>query len=99
MPVFLASLLGGLVSIAGSFVPRVLIALGISVVTYTGVSATLGFVKLQMLGALDGLPADMVSLLGFMGVGQFINIITSALAARMALNGLQGDTMKQWVKK
>lgn len=99
MPIFLASLLGGLISIVGSMVPRVLVALGISVVTYTGLSATLGFVKSQMLASLAGLPAELVSLLAFMGVGQFINIITSALLARMVLNGLTGDTMKQWVKK
>ncbi|WP_070398124.1 DUF2523 domain-containing protein [Hydrogenophaga sp. PML113] len=99
MPVFLASLLGGLISIIGSAVPRVLVALGISVVTYSGLSVTLGFVKEQALSALDGLPADMVALLAYMGVGQFINIITSALLARMVLDGLQGDTMKRWVKK
>lgn len=99
MPAILMSLLGGLISIAGSLVPRVLIALGISVATYTGLSPTLGFVKAQMLEALSGLPAEMVGLLSFLGVGQFINIVTSALLARMALNGLQGDTMKRWVKK
>ncbi|MFN7120881.1 MAG: DUF2523 domain-containing protein [Hydrogenophaga sp.] len=99
MPIFLASLLGGLISIVGSLVPRVLVALGISVVTYTGLSATLGFVKAEMLNALSGLPAEMVGLLGYMGVGQFINIITSALLARMVLNGLTSDTLKQWVKK
>lgn len=99
MPVFLASLLGGLISIIGSAVPRVLVALGISVVTYSGLSVTLGYVKTQALSALEGLPADMVALLAYMGVGQFLNIITSALLARMVLDGLQGDTMKRWVKK
>lgn len=99
MPIFLASLLGGLISIVGSLVPRVLIALGISVVTYTGLSATLAFVKAEMLNSLSGLPAEMVGLLGYMGVGQFINIITSALLARMVLNGLTSDTLKQWVMK
>lgn len=99
MPVFLASLLGGLISIAGAMVGRVLIALGLSVVTYTGLSVTLGVVKAELLNNIDGLPAEIVSLLAYMGVGQFINIITSALLARMVLNGLTGDTMKRWVLK
>lgn len=99
MPVVLASLLGGLLAIAGSLVGRVMIALGISVVSYTGLSATLGFVKAQMMGAFAGLPAEMLGLLSYMGVGQFINIITSALLARMVLNGLSGDTVKKWVLK
>jgi hypothetical protein len=99
MPVFLASLLGGLVSITGSLVGRVLVALGLSVVTYTGMSATLGYVKAEALAALNGLPADVVMLLSYMGVGQFINIITSALLARMVLDGLTGDTVKRWVMK
>lgn len=99
MPVFLASLLGGLVSITGSLVGRVLVALGLSVVTYTGMSATLGYVKAEALGALNGLPADVVMLLSYMGVGQFVNIITSALLARMVLDGLTGDTVKRWVMK
>jgi hypothetical protein len=99
MPVFLASLLGGLVSITGSLVGRVLVALGLSVVTYTGMSATLGYVKAEALAALNGLPADVVMLLSYMGVGQFINIVTSALLARMVLDGLTGDTVKRWVMK
>lgn len=99
MPVFLASLLGGLVSLTGSIVGRALIALGIGVVTYSGLSVTLDYVKSQALTAINGLPAEVVGLLGYMGVGVFLNMIFSAFAARLVLNGLTGDAIKKWVIK
>jgi hypothetical protein len=99
MPVFLASLLGGLVSLTGSIVGRAMIALGIGVVTYSGLSVTLDYVKTQALSAIHGLPAEVVGLLGYMGVGVFLNMIFSAFAARLVLNGLTGDAIKKWVIK
>lgn len=99
MPVFLASLLGGLVSLTGSFVGRAMVALGIGVVTYSGLSVTLDYVKGQALNAINGLPAEVVGLLGYMGVGVFLNMIFSAFAARLVLNGLTGDAIKKWVIK
>lgn len=99
MPVFLASLLGGLVSLTGSFVGRAMVALGIGVVTYSGLSVTLDYVKVQALNAINGLPAEVVGLLGYMGVGVFLNMIFSAFAARLVLNGLTGDAIKKWVIK
>lgn len=99
MPVFLASLLGGLVGLTGSIVGRAMIALGIGVVTYSGLSVTLDYVKAQALTAINGLPAEVVGLLGYMGVGVFLNMIFSAFAARLVLNGLTGDAIKKWVIK
>lgn len=100
MPAFIAVLLGGLINIAGTLVGRVLIALGISVVTFGGLSTTLDWVKGQVVSALQGLPAEMVQLLSYAGVGQFISIVASAFAARLLLNGLsEGGNIKKWVMK
>lgn len=101
MPVFLASLWGGLINIAGTLAGQVLIALGVSVITYTGVSTSLGWLKSQALTAIQGLPADMVSMLAYIGVGESISIITSAFVARLALDGLVaagGGTIKRFIK-
>lgn len=99
MPAIIAALLSGLISIAGHVAGRVLISLGIGAVTYTGIAATTDWVLGQTLANLQGLPADLFAILGYMKVGSFINIVASAVAARFVLMGLTGDSMKRWVLK
>ena len=99
LPVIAASLIGGLISVTGTIVGRVLVALGVGVVTYTGVQAGIDSLLANLDSAIAGVPADILGLLGFMRVGQAMNIIISAMSARMLLNGLQGDTIKKWVLK
>lgn len=99
MPVILASLLGGLVSISGTIAGRVLLALGISVLTYTGTNASLDFLKTQAVQALSGMPVQVLGMLATMKVGQCISIIFSAIVARQVQQGLSGDTVKKWVLK
>ena len=90
MPIFLASLLGGLVNVAGSVAGRVLVAMGLSLVTYQGVDTVLSKLKADAVSALLGLPPDLVSLLSYMKIGVCISIIASAVAVRMGLSGLGG---------
>ncbi|KRB35538.1 DUF2523 domain-containing protein [Acidovorax sp. Root70] len=90
MPAFIAALMGALINIAGTLVGRVLIALGMSVVTFTGVSTTLTWAKSNAVSALSALPVEVVGMLSAMGVGEFLSILLSALTARMALQGLTG---------
>lgn len=99
MPVFIAAIGGMLLNIVGSLVGRVLVALGIGVVTYTGVSATLDALRDQAVSALGALPPEIAGALALMKVGVSISIITSAIAARMLLDGLTSDTFKRWVHK
>lgn len=98
MPAFIAALLGGLVNIAGTIAGRVLIALGISVVTYSGLATSLDYLKTSAVSALTGLPSELVAILALMKVGSCISIMMSAVTVRMTLNGLTGDTMRKWVK-
>lgn len=99
MPVFIAAIGGMLINLVGTLAGRVLIALGISVVTYTGVSASLDWMKSGAVSALGGLPAEMLGLIAFMKVGVCISIITSAIAARAIISGISGDSFKRWVLK
>jgi len=99
MPVFIAAIGGMLINLVGTLVGRVLIALGISVITYTGISTTLDFLKAQALGAFAGLPPEVFGLLGILRVGQCISIVTSAIAAKMVIDGVTSDTFKKWVHK
>jgi hypothetical protein len=91
--------IGALIQAAGYLVGKVLIALGVGVVTYTGVSATIGWLKTGAVNALLGLPPEMVGILSLMKVGTCISLVFSAVLIRLSLSGLTGDTMKKWVKK
>lgn len=99
MPIVLASLLGGLINIAGTIAGRVLIGLGISIITYSGISVGLGFAKDQALSAIHGMPAEYVAMLSYIGMGNFISIISSAMIVRLTLDGLTDGTVKKWVMK
>jgi len=99
MPVFVMAIGGMLINIVGTLVGRVLIALGISVVTYTGITITLDALKAQAISAFSGLPPEVFGLLGILKVGQCISIVTSAIAAKLVIDGLTGDTMKKWMHK
>lgn len=90
MPWFISALLGGLRFAAGSIVVQALMGLGIGVVTYTGVDISLEYLKGQALANLSGLPAELLGLLAFLKVGVFINIIISAMVARLTMTGVQG---------
>ncbi len=99
MPIFIAALGGMLINIVGYLAGRVLVALGIAVVTYTGVNASLEALKSQAVASFSALPPEVYQILAMMRVGQCISIITSAIAARMLLDGLTSDTFKRWVHK
>ena len=99
LPVIAAALVGGLISVTGTIVGRVLVALGVGVVTYMGVQVGIDSLLSNLDSAIHGVPADILGLLGFMRVGEAMNIVISAMSARMLLNGLQGDTIKKWVLK
>ena len=100
MPALVAWLLQGLVAIAGSMLLQALFALGVGFVTYTGVDASLTFLKAQALAALTGGPAaSLVPLLSFLKVGVSINIVFSAIVARTALNGVIAGSRKRLVLK
>ncbi|MCW5222828.1 DUF2523 domain-containing protein [Verminephrobacter aporrectodeae subsp. tuberculatae] len=99
MPVFIAAIGGMLINLAGVLAGRVLIALGISVITYTGITVTLDALKSQAISAFSNLPLEVFSILGVLRVGQCISIVTSAIAAKLVIDGLTGDTFKKWIYK
>ena len=99
MPIFLAALLGGLISAAGTLVGRVLVSLGIGYVAFQGIDASMIWAKAQFLAGMSGLPAAAVGLAGTMKVGVCVSMLLSALAARLTLMGLTSGTLKKMVVK
>lgn len=99
MQIFVAALIGALVSAAGSLIGRILIALGIGVVSYTGVSALLSSLRSEVQGYITGMPADILPILGALKLDVAVSIIFSAIAARFALQGLTSGAVKKFVLK
>lgn len=97
MPVFIAAIGGMLLNLVGSLVGRVLLALGLSVVTYTGVDVALSWLITQALASANTLPAELLQLLAFLKVGECISVITSAVAVRMLWQGMTSGSVKRWI--
>lgn len=99
MPLFLAALVGALVSAAGSFIGRALIALSVGYVSYTGINALLTWVKTQVISYLTGAPGTVLAIMGLLKIDVALSIIFSAFAARLVLQGLTSDKMTKMVIK
>jgi Protein of unknown function (DUF2523) len=99
MPVFLAAIGGVLLNVTASMVGRALLALGLSVVTYTGITATITWAKTQALSSLSSLPAEALGVMSVLKIGEAISIVFSAILVRLLVSGLSSDTVKRWVTK
>lgn len=99
LPVLIAAAIGGLASAAASMVGRVLIAAGVTAVTYTGLSALLDQAQSAVILNFSGLGGEAVGILGLLKVGEAISIISGAWAARMVVSGLTSGTVTKWVTK
>lgn len=99
MSVIASVIWGAFLNIIGSVVGRALVALGLGVVTFTGMNALLDWMRDQAVSSILQLDPQVVQLLGVLKVGTFISIISSAVAVRLLLNGVQSGTFKRWVLK
>ncbi|MFJ1258835.1 DUF2523 domain-containing protein [Cupriavidus sp. CuC1] len=99
MPVALIALLGGLAWIVSSLVGRVLVALGIGYVSYTGLTAWVGSIKDLILSNLYALPPEFVQVMSLVKLDTCISILFSAISVRLVLEGLSSDTITKMVIK
>jgi len=95
----LTALLGGLLTIAGSMVGRVLIALGMSYVTYSGFDLGINWLLEQIKGNMAALPADVVSFLAWCWVDKAIGVIFSAYSAALVVKLAGGTSLTKLVIK
>lgn len=99
MPWLAGLIAGAFYQIVGSLIAKALAALAVGVVTYTGVSASINWLKSGAVSALLALPPDVVAMLSLMRVGTCVNMVFSAIVMRLAFTGMSSDTVKRWVKK
>jgi hypothetical protein len=99
MPIFVAALLGGLVSAAGSIVGRVLIALSIGYVSYTGLDFLMDGIRSQLLTSFADIPAQGLTLAKALRIDSIINVWLSAFAAKLTLSGIASGKLTKMVVK
>lgn len=99
MQFLIAALVGGFIQAAGSLVGRVLVSLGIGYVVYSGIDASIAWMKSSVVTGLSGLSAQTVATMGALQVGRCISIICSALVMRLTLQGMTSGAIKRMVHK
>lgn len=96
---FIYSLLGGLITLAGTIVGRALIYLGISIATVTGISSSLDFAVSYIDSGWDALPTQAYQILSALRVSTDLGILVGAYTAKFALNGISSDSFSFWVMR
>lgn len=71
---------------------RILVSLGFSVVTITGMSAVISQLKAALVTDLNALPVDMLNVLQLAGGGIGLGMIFGAMTTRLMLWTIQSGT-------
>lgn len=87
-----AAIFSFLGTIAGPLVKRVLVALGIGMVTFAGFQLSVNAAKAYVQSNFSGLPSDVVHILGLLKVDVAINIVFAAVITRAVIAGMDKVT-------
>jgi len=82
VPLILPALGGYLAAITASLTGRVLLALGVSFVTYTGFNVLIGSVSSQVSGVFGQVPTLALQVMSVLQLDTCLNIAISAVSAR-----------------
>lgn len=101
MPAIISTLLSGLLSLAGTLVGRVLLALGLGFVEYQGIKTLMDTVTGRLTDSLTGLSEFplMLAWAGFFRIDVHISLVASAIGVKMVFMGLQGNTVRKLIHK
>ncbi|WP_425219093.1 DUF2523 domain-containing protein [Ralstonia solanacearum] len=97
-----SAIVGFLAQACLSLVGRVLVALGIGFVMFTGVDAMMNGMKtlfMQYVNGIGAFPVSVVGILGVLKVGTSMNMILTTLGIRASLSGLSGGSIRKMVQK
>jgi hypothetical protein len=98
MPVIISMLWGGLASILSTLVGRVLIALSIGYVSYSGIDILLDSMKSAAYANLGNM-GPLVGVVGLLKISESLNVVISAVIAKYTIQGLTGGTITKMVLK
>jgi hypothetical protein len=100
MPWIISVLLGGLLQLVGSFVGRVIVALGFGYVEYTGINLLIDSVKDDATSLIASVGASsLAEWAGFFRIDVHLSIVISAIGVKVLLNSLNGDKVRRLVQK
>lgn len=99
LAVFIPALLGGLAQIMGSLVGRVLLALGISYVTYKGASTSIDYVASYVRSALGSGPSVVTALLSFLWVDKAVSVTFASYVAAVSIKSIGGAVTRTVIGK
>jgi hypothetical protein len=100
LPAFLVpALVGGLVTAATSLVGRVVLALGLGVVSYVGVNAGIDVFRGYFNSAMGSAGAIMAGMAGVLQLDVVLSIFVAAGLARLAINGATSGSLKRFTLK
>jgi hypothetical protein len=85
-------LLGGLAALAGPITARVLMSLGMSVVTVAGAAVAVSALKSSVLTAMGAVPASGLMLAGLLGCWEGLGMIFGAITFAVTLYTLTKAT-------
>lgn len=81
----MATLAAFLIGIAGSLAARVLLSLGIGIVSYAAVTTLVSSIISQMQAQYFALPTSTLQMANLGGIGDFLAILTAAFITRASL--------------
>lgn len=81
-----------LLALVQPIIARILVALGMSVVTFTGMAVLMEQVTQAVQSAWGGLPGAILGLAGLAGLGEGLSIVFGAIATRVLIWQLTKST-------
>jgi hypothetical protein len=98
MPLILA-LIGALVRAVGPITAQVMLALGFSFISFTGLDLAVNSMRDEAISALSANGALFIDFIGVFQIGTAINMISSAYIGRTILQGIVGGKLTKMVTK
>lgn len=95
---FIPALVGALRVAVASMVVRGFMALGFGFVSYKGIDLAVGKLKDAAISGLQGIPADALTLVGYLWLDKALSVIFSAVVVALSMKALNG-TLKRVVAK
>lgn len=99
MPAVFAVVVGVLLEIMASTVGRVLLALGMGFVTFSGTNVAITFLENAIKDSISTMPAQIVSFLAWCWVDKAISLMFSTYAVCMAFKLAGSTVMRKIVQK
>ena len=98
MPLIYA-LLGGLATAMSSMVGRVLLALGLSYVTFSGYDLAVNWLLDQIKADINSMPVEVASFLGYLWIDRAVSMIFSAYTVALGIKMAGSTTITKMVQK